>query len=104
MSYFFNPSGGQEVSEERLKVAEVQFDAMNQTFNNILKGCLEKCIPHEGYGETELNKGEMECIDRCVAKLHYSNRLIGAYAQTQGFGPEKYLPHYDKMLSKTDDQ
>ncbi|AQZ14250.1 TIM12 (YBR091C) [Zygosaccharomyces parabailii] len=96
MSYLLNPYASQEVSQDKLDVAEVQFDAMNHTFNNILNTCMEKCIPHEGYGESDLNKGEMCCIDRCVAKIHYSNRLIGAYVQTQGFEPVKYLPHYEK--------
>ncbi|GCE99123.1 TIM22 complex subunit [Zygosaccharomyces mellis] len=97
MSYLLNPFAGQEVNPERLEIAQIQYDAMNHTFNNILYSCLEKCIPHEGYGEGELNKGEMSCIDRCVAKIHFSNRLIGAYVQTQGFGPVTHLPHYEKL-------
>ncbi|GMM57460.1 Tim12 protein [Maudiozyma humilis] len=97
MSMFMGAFPGQEVDPEKIKIAEVQFDAMNATFNNILKSCLEKCIAHDGYGEADLAKGEMCCIDRCVAKMHYSNRLIGGYAQAKGFGPETYLRHYENF-------
>lgn len=96
MSLFVNPYSAQEVRQDKIDIAEVQFNAMNATFNNILKTCLEKCIPHDGYSESDLNKGEMCCVDRCVAKIHYSNRLIGAFVQTKGFGPETHLPHYEK--------
>ncbi|QLG70311.1 hypothetical protein HG535_0A02490 [Zygotorulaspora mrakii] len=103
MSLFVNPFASQEVSQEKLDVAEVQFDAMNSTFNNILFSCLEKCIPHDHYSESELNKGEMSCVDRCVAKIHYSNRLIGAYVQAKGFAPDTHLPHYKPFKTSTAD-
>ena len=101
MSFFLNSlRGNQEVSQEKLDVAGVQFDAMCSTFNNILSTCLEKCIPHEGFGEPDLTKGEHCCIDRCVAKMHYSNRLIGGFVQTRGFGPENQLRHYSRFVAK----
>ncbi|QLQ78896.1 hypothetical protein HG537_0B02440 [Torulaspora globosa] len=97
MSLFVNPYSAQEVRQEKIDIAEVQFNAMNVTFNNILQTCLEKCIPHDIYSESDLNKGEMCCIDRCVAKMHYSNRLIGALVQARGFAPDTHLPHYDNF-------
>ncbi|CCD22929.1 Tim12p NDAI_0A07750 [Naumovozyma dairenensis CBS 421] len=97
MSFFLNQYGSQDVSEEKLQIAEVQFDAMCTTFNNILKTCMEKCIPHEEYSEGDLTKGEICCIDRCVAKMHYSNRLIGAYVQSRGFGPSTHLRHIEQF-------
>ncbi|CCE61449.1 hypothetical protein TPHA_0A03730 [Tetrapisispora phaffii CBS 4417] len=97
MSMFFNQFSNQELDPEKIKLAEIQFSAMNTTFNTILKSCLEKCISHEGYSEAELNKGEMTCIDRCVAKMHFSNRLIGGFVQTKGFTPERYLEHYRRF-------
>lgn len=42
----------------------------------MLKTCQAKCIPDE-YGEADLNKGEIVCIDRCVAKYYNSNLKIG---------------------------
>ncbi|ODV93062.1 hypothetical protein PACTADRAFT_52176 [Pachysolen tannophilus NRRL Y-2460] len=47
----------------------------------MLKVCREKCIPHE-YGESELNKGESVCVDRCVLKYMETNLKIGQYAQS----------------------
>lgn len=100
MSLFFNSYGNQEVDQEKIDVAGIQFDAMCSTFNNILSTCIEKCIPHDGYSEGELSKGEMCCIDRCVTKMHYTNRLIGGYVQSRGFGPETHLRHFEEILKK----
>ncbi|ODQ59396.1 hypothetical protein WICANDRAFT_32579 [Wickerhamomyces anomalus NRRL Y-366-8] len=66
----------QDADPEKIKMAEVQFDAMSKTFNTMLKSCRNKCIPDE-YGEADLNKGEMMCIDRCVAKYYKTNLKIG---------------------------
>ena len=104
MSMFMGAFPGQEVSQEKIDIAEIQFNAMNNTFNNILKTCLEKCISRDGYGEGDLAKGEMCCIDRCVAKIHYSNRVIGGFVQTKGFGPETYLRHYNKFQESGESQ
>lgn len=97
MSLFLDPYSAQTVDETKIEVAKVQFDAMNTTFNAMLSTCLEKCIPHDEYGESDLNKGEVTCIDRCVAKIHYSNRLIGGFVQSRGFTPERHLP-YDRIV------
>ncbi|CAH02458.1 Tim12p [Kluyveromyces lactis] len=99
MSLFLDPYSAQTVDEEKIGIAKVQFDAMNTTFNTMLRTCLEKCIPHDEYGESDLNKGEMCCIDRCVAKIHLSNRLIGGFAQSRGFTPERHLP-YDRFVDQ----
>lgn len=90
---FLNPYANQEVDEQKLNIAQVQFDAMNASFGAMLRACQEKCIPHE-YGESELNKGETCCTDRCIAKIHYANRLIGGLAQARGVGPD-HLRHYE---------
>ncbi|CAR23689.1 Mitochondrial import inner membrane translocase subunit TIM12 [Lachancea thermotolerans] len=93
MSMFLNPFNAQEVDERKLELAQVQFDAMSTSFNMMLRGCLEKCIPHE-YGEADLNKGEMSCVDRCIAKIHYANRLVGGLTQARNVGPD-HLRHYE---------
>ena len=102
MSYFLDPYSSQTVDEEKIKIAQVQFDAMNTTFNTMIRSCLEKCIPHDEFGESDLNKGEMCCIDRCVAKIHLSNRLIGSFAQSRGFTPDRHLPVYENIKKKLD--
>lgn len=96
MSLFLNGYQGAvqgTVDEEKLKTSEIQFDAMCATFNNILNTCMEKCISHDQYSENDLTKGEMSCVDRCVKKMHYSNRLIGGYLQSKGATPNTLLPH-----------
>ncbi|SCU92253.1 LAMI_0E09494g1_1 [Lachancea mirantina] len=97
MSMFLNPYASQELSQEKLDIASVQFEAMNTSFNAMLRACLEKCIPHE-YGEAELNKGESTCIDRCVAKAHFTNRLVGGFVHARGVGPDR-LRHYERFQS-----
>lgn len=105
MSLWLNNLSSQEADPEKIKLAEVQFDAIHTTFNNILETCRNKCIPRdEGYSESDLTKAEMCCVDRCVTKLHYSNRIIGAYVQTQQFTPEKHLPHYSQIHKDLDDK
>lgn len=34
----------------------------------LTKACAKKCVPNE-YRESELNKGESVCLDRCAAKF-----------------------------------
>lgn len=38
--------------------------------------CQEKCIPNH-YHEPDLNKGEQQCIDRCVAKYMSIQTIMG---------------------------
>ena len=50
--------------------------------------CTKKCIPRE-YRESDLNKGESVCLDRCVAKffevnVKVSEKMQGEAAQKQG--------------------
>jgi len=47
----------------------------------MLRSCRNKCIPEE-YGEADLNKGEMVCVDRCVAKYYATNLKIGQVSMT----------------------
>ncbi|KAG7881896.1 hypothetical protein KL925_001971 [Ogataea polymorpha] len=100
MSFFLNQPqlSGLEVNSERMKLAELHYDAMNTTLNTIKKQCLIKCIPDE-YGEAELNKGESSCTDRCVAKFMQANRILGEYAQAVRFN-ERDLRHYEEIKRK----
>lgn len=102
MSFFLkNFDDNLPIDESKVMMASIQFDAMNKSFNTMLYSCMEKCIKHEGYAEGDLTKGEMTCLDRCVAKIHYANRLIGGYLQTQpGFQPQNILRHYNDLLEK----
>lgn len=53
----------------------------------MLKTCRTKCIMPR-YGEEELSKGEMVCIDRCVSKYFKSNLMLGEYMRASGNGPD----------------
>ena len=79
-------------------MAEIQFTATAKTFNNIIKTCEKKCLPHE-YGEGELNTGENCCIDRCVAKYVKANYLVGSNFQEKNINPYTNMPEYDKVRS-----
>lgn len=83
------------VNPEKIKVAEIQHEAMAATFNRLLRTCRDKCIPGE-FGESELNTGEMCCVDRCVLKYVQANTQIGAQVQRQGFAPAS-MPEYARF-------
>jgi import inner membrane translocase subunit TIM10 len=44
--------------------------------HSILGNCRNKCIPRK-YHEPDLSKGEMVCIDRCVAKYISIQKMLG---------------------------
>ncbi|ODQ77280.1 hypothetical protein BABINDRAFT_41668 [Babjeviella inositovora NRRL Y-12698] len=98
MSFFINQNNLSqlEVNQDKIKLAEIQFEAMSQTFNTIMYLCKEKCIPHL-YGELELLKGEQICIDRCVAKYMTANRKVGELVQRSGLHPDYDMPAYQKV-------
>lgn len=86
------------VDETKIQLAKIQHEAMSLTFNSMLDTCKEKCIAHE-YGESDLNTGEMCCVDRCVAKYVKANLEVGTALQSKGFTPEASLPQYKKINS-----
>ncbi|CAN3366530.1 mitochondrial import inner membrane translocase subunit Tim12p [Diutina catenulata] len=86
------------VDAEKIKAAEIQFSATAATFNKMLRSCEKKCLNHE-YGEGDLAKGEMECVDRCVAKYVAANKAVGENFQAKMMNPYFYMPDYDKVKS-----
>lgn len=85
------------VDPEKIKLAEIQFEAMASTFNKLLRRCESKCLLHH-YGEGELTKGEQECIDRCVSKYVKANAYMGDYLQKNfRFNPLNSMPEYKKV-------
>jgi mitochondrial import inner membrane translocase subunit TIM12 len=57
----------------------------------MVKTCGEKCIPGR-FGEEELNKGELVCVDRCVAKFFKANLIIGQYLKNMQVSPDSFGP------------
>ncbi|KAI9027926.1 mrs11p [Hyaloraphidium curvatum] len=63
--------------QANLAAAEQELEMVTDMFNKIVDTCHKKCIPTP-YHDSELNKGEAVCIDRCVAKYFAVNAAIGA--------------------------
>ncbi|EDW56672.1 mitochondrial import inner membrane translocase subunit Tim10 [Drosophila sechellia] len=55
---------------------EMEIEMMSDLYNRMTNACHKKCIPPR-YSESELGKGEMVCIDRCVAKYLDIHEKIG---------------------------
>ncbi|KAH8248450.1 mitochondrial import inner membrane translocase subunit Tim10 [Drosophila serrata] len=55
---------------------EMEIEMMSDLYNRMTNACHKKCIPPR-YFEAELGKGEMVCIDRCVAKYLDIHEKIG---------------------------
>ncbi|XP_017465732.1 PREDICTED: mitochondrial import inner membrane translocase subunit Tim10 [Rhagoletis zephyria] len=55
---------------------DMEIEMMSDLYNRMTNACHKKCIPPR-YGEAELGKGEMVCIDRCVAKYLDIHEKIG---------------------------
>ncbi|AOA60642.1 TIM22 complex subunit [Komagataella phaffii CBS 7435] len=81
-----------EVDPQRVKMAEIQYEAMQTTFNTLIRTCRTKCIAEE-YGEIDLSKGESSCVDRCVAKFMKANVQIGFLAHAAGLEPNSLRVH-----------
>ncbi|KAL9913269.1 mitochondrial import inner membrane translocase subunit Tim10 [Glossina fuscipes] len=55
---------------------EMEIEMMSDLYNRMANACHKKCIPPR-YSEADLGKGEMVCIDRCVAKYLDIHEKIG---------------------------
>ncbi|KAM3584013.1 hypothetical protein VKS41_003982 [Umbelopsis sp. WA50703] len=66
----------QYVNPQNLETAEQEIEMFMDLYNRILANCRNKCIPPK-YHEPDLSKGEMVCIDRCVAKYISIQKMLG---------------------------
>lgn len=57
-------------------MGELEVEMMEDLYQRVTNVCLKKCIP-PSYKDTELNKGEAVCTDRCVAKYLEIHELVG---------------------------
>ena len=55
---------------------DLEIDMMSDLYNRMTAACHKKCIPPK-YSDSDLGKGEMVCIDRCVAKYLDVHERIG---------------------------
>ncbi|QIW98209.1 hypothetical protein AMS68_003727 [Peltaster fructicola] len=89
MSFLFN-SRPQPTSAQKIEAAEAEIEMVSNMFNQLVETCTRKCIPPE-YRESDLNKGESVCLDRCVSKffdvnVKVSEKMQNQAAQRQGGG------------------
>jgi len=89
MSFLFG-SRPQLSSEQKIAAAETEVEMVSDMFNRLTQSCTKKCIPTD-YRESDLNKGESVCLDRCVSKffevnMKVSEKMQGEAAQRQGGG------------------
>ncbi|KAK8187425.1 mitochondrial intermembrane space translocase subunit Tim10 [Phyllosticta capitalensis] len=74
MSFLF---GGrqQPSSEQKLAAAEAEVEMVSDMFNRLVASCTKKCLPPT-YRESDLDKAESVCLDRCVSKFFDVNMKI----------------------------
>ncbi|CAG2158579.1 unnamed protein product [Oppiella nova] len=87
-------------------VADLEIEMMSDMYNRMTRACHKKCIPPK-YRDSELNKGESVCIDRCVAKYLDVHEKIGKKLTTLSMQDEdmmKKLQQQQDVLSQTPNQ
>ncbi|KCV69901.1 hypothetical protein H696_03368 [Fonticula alba] len=77
MSYF---NQQQAASNQTFMQLEHEMEAMTDVFNKIISSCHTKCIPTK-YSESDLNKAESVCVDRCFSKYMIVQQQIGSKLQ-----------------------
>eukprot|EP01147_Barroeca_monosierra_P004899 gene4899-6902_t len=56
--------------------SEVELEAITDLFQKLISSCQKKCIATT-YKDDQLSKGEIVCIDRCVAKFLEVHEMVG---------------------------
>ncbi|KAH0606641.1 uncharacterized protein LAJ45_05007 [Morchella importuna] len=65
----------QPTSAQKIAAAKQELEMVTDMFNRLTQSCYKKCIP-PSYQESELNKGESVCLDRCVSKFFDVNNKV----------------------------
>ncbi|KAG7099463.1 hypothetical protein E1B28_001313 [Marasmius oreades] len=76
-----SPSGG--INNDKIEMAITELDTVTDFFNRMVSTCHSKCISGR-YTDPDLNKGEIVCIDRCVAKYNEVQKKVGEKIQNRG--------------------
>ncbi|KAL7267485.1 protein transporter tim10 [Rhizina undulata] len=71
----------QPSSAQKIAAAEQELEMVTDMFNRLTQSCTKKCIPKE-YKDSELNKGESVCLDRCVSKFFEINLKVSEHMQS----------------------
>ncbi|KAF5368314.1 hypothetical protein D9758_002361 [Tetrapyrgos nigripes] len=75
------PAGG--LNSDKIEMAITELDTITDFFNRMVSSCHTKCVGTR-YTEGDLNKAEMVCIDRCVAKYNEVQKKVGEKIQSRG--------------------
>lgn len=70
-------------SQQKLQAAEAELDMVTGMFNQLVSQCHTKCI-NKSYNESDVNKQEALCLDRCVSKYFETNVQVGENMQKIG--------------------
>lgn len=80
----FGLGGSPQISsQQKLQAAEAELDMVTGMFNQLVEQCHNKCIS-KTYNESEVNKSEALCLDRCVSKYFETNVQVGENMQKLG--------------------
>ncbi|KAF8535171.1 Tim10/DDP family zinc finger-domain-containing protein [Trichophaea hybrida] len=80
MSFLGFGGAPQPTSAQKIAAAETELEMVTDMFNRLSNSCTKKCIPTD-YKESELNKGESVCLDRCVSKFFEVNIKVSEQMQ-----------------------
>ncbi|KAK9466476.1 Tim10/DDP family zinc finger-domain-containing protein [Lipomyces arxii] len=84
---FFGMGAPSDSSYDENKINSVKGEMLmiQQMKEKASSVCFEKCVPAY-YSEGDLNKGESNCVDRCVGKFFQTIKVIGTQMQSQQQG------------------
>ncbi|KAI1399224.1 mitochondrial import inner membrane translocase subunit TIM10 [Hypoxylon fuscum] len=72
----------QPSSEEKISAVQAEMKLLTQMHDRLTKACAKKCVPND-YRESELNKGESVCLDRCAAKFFEVHMKVSELLQQE---------------------
>ncbi|TIA87454.1 hypothetical protein E3P99_03165 [Wallemia hederae] len=79
MSFLFSGGGGSAANpsaqSEVVQSATTEIEMITDLFSKLVNSCHKKCI-ETTYKDSDLNKAEGVCLDRCVGKYFETSKLV----------------------------
>ncbi|CAM9527250.1 unnamed protein product [Ectocarpus fasciculatus] len=76
MSWFGNSEPEPPSGPSPMDLAKQEVDMYSDLFTKMSGLCFKKCVV-KMHGESDLNVGEMSCVDRCVSKYMEAQEKVG---------------------------